>query len=143
MKRYSVGFTGTQKGMTNAQSAKLAEYMRETDKVYGNWAFHEGDCIGSDDEATHLAWKTGAYVLCHLPLNNSKRAFNPNVHDTYDPKPYLERNHDIVDGSDELVATPAEMTEQLRSGTWATVRYAKKLGKPVRIIYPDGSCTLV
>jgi bifunctional non-homologous end joining protein LigD len=34
---------------------------------------------------------------------------------------------------------PAEPEEQLRSGTWSTVRFAKKQGKPVFLILPDGT----
>ena len=26
-----------------------------------------------------------------------------------------------------------------RSGTWSTIRYAKKVDKPVKIVYPDGT----
>jgi hypothetical protein len=54
-------------------------------------------------------------------------------------KPYLVRNHEIVDDSQVLIAAPKEFTEQLRSGTWATIRYARKIGRTVRIVFPDGS----
>jgi len=34
---------------------------------------------------------------------------------------------------------PKGKVEEWRgSGTWATIRYARKVGKPVTIIYPDG-----
>ena len=32
--------------------------------------------------------------------------------------------------------------EQLRSGTWATVRHARKLKRPIVIINPDGTLLL-
>lgn len=32
----------------------------------------------------------------------------------------------------------ARTTERTQSGTWSTVRYAVKVGKPVTICYPDG-----
>ena len=54
-------------------------------------------------------------------------------------KPYLDRNKDIVLETQTLVATPAETTEQLRSGTWSTVRYARKLKRPAVLILPDGT----
>jgi hypothetical protein len=38
-----------------------------------------------------------------------------------------------------LIAAPAEPEEQLLSGTWSTVRFARKLGKPVFLILPDGT----
>jgi predicted Rossmann fold nucleotide-binding protein DprA/Smf involved in DNA uptake len=54
------------------------------------------------------------------------------------PRSFLERNHDIVDASEVLVAIPKETEEVLRSGTWATIRYAHKLRRRVMIIYPNG-----
>jgi hypothetical protein len=37
-----------------------------------------------------------------------------------------------------VIACPFERTEQQRSGTWATVRMARKAGKPLVIVYPQG-----
>jgi len=49
------------------------------------------------------------------------------------------RNHKIVDICDILVAFPQTNSETVRSGTYATIRYARKCKKPIIIIYPDGS----
>ena len=57
---------------------------------------------------------------------------------TYKPLPPLHRNHVIVNSCDLLVACPAGPEEQQRSGTWATIRYARKTCVPARIISPDG-----
>jgi hypothetical protein len=54
-------------------------------------------------------------------------------------RPYLDRNKDIVRETASLIAAPAEPEEQLRSGTWSTVRFARKQGKPVFLILPDGT----
>jgi len=51
------------------------------------------------------------------------------------PTPYLSRNRAIVDETEMLIATPAEFTEQQRSGTWSTVRYARACGK--KVAYSD------
>ena len=37
-----------------------------------------------------------------------------------------------------LSATPGGFKEELRSGTWACVRYARKADRPVHIVWPDG-----
>lgn len=60
--------------------------------------------------------------------------------DTYkhEPLPALERDGLIVEAAHWLIAVPAQDTEELRSGTWATVRYARKLDFPVYIIRADG-----
>jgi hypothetical protein len=48
------------------------------------------------------------------------------------------RNHRIVDMTRVLVACP-DGEERQHSGTWATVRYARKRGKWIIIVYPDGT----
>ncbi len=55
-------------------------------------------------------------------------------------KPYLERNRDIVDASEVLIACPSTREEVMRSGTWATVRYARKKGMKITLIFRDGTC---
>lgn len=138
---YKIGFTGTKKGTTLLQYSTLAKYFIIVKKEHEEVELAQGDCIGADDEATKLGFKYGYYIRCHPPENPSLRAFGDFDY-IHEPKPYLVRNHDIVDACDELVATPREFTEQLRSGTWATIRYARKMRKPIRIIYPDGSTIL-
>lgn len=46
----------------------------------------------------------------------------------------LERNHVILDHTDYLLAFPKTRKEVLRSGTWATIRYAKKRDLPLKIV---------
>ena len=127
----SQGFTGTQEGMT-AQQIKVVRRLLDGSE------FHFGDCIGADKEAYTIACKNGMYIIKHPPINQSKQAFCE-ADAEREPKEYLDRNHDIVDESDEMLATPKEHDEQLRSGTWATIRYARKVGRKLIIIYPDGS----
>ena len=55
------------------------------------------------------------------------------------PAPYLDRNRAIVDACDILYATPESMAEESRGGMWHTVRYARRVGKPVVIVWPDGT----
>jgi hypothetical protein len=40
-----------------------------------------------------------------------------------------------------MLAACPKGPEERRSGTWATVRYARKTGKPVVIFWPDGTVT--
>lgn len=97
---------------------------------------HHGDCIGAD-AAMHIIARDylNKVVVIHPPTDDAKRAFCK-----WDillgAKPYLDRNHDIVDRSEVMIACPGEHNEVLRSGTWATIRYARKLKKPIIIIKP-------
>lgn len=131
----SIGFTGTQIGMTHAQNDRCQRLLKDLDN---NQQFHHGDCVGADAEAAFHAHRFGYFVVCHPPLIEAKRAFTNNYNEKRHPDEYIARNHAIVDESDVLIACPQENTEQLRSGTWATVRYARKTGKRIFIIYPDG-----
>src|ERR1700690_2431268 len=121
-----IGFTGTQKGMTNKQFARLTRLFLELDNSEPI-SIHLGDCLGSDLECACLAHSLGFNPICHPPKNNSKQAFWEGYSFTFPAKDYLERNHDIVDESKLLFACPSTFKEEvLRSGTWATIRYAKK-----------------
>jgi hypothetical protein len=129
----NVGFTGTQRGMTELQMAALRAVLRQ----FEPGEFHHGDCIGADDEAAQVAALLEYTVHRHPPTDPSKRAYAP--YDVEWPaKPYLVRNQEIVDASEVLIAAPKSKTEEVRSGTWATIRYARKLGRDLYIIWPNG-----
>jgi hypothetical protein len=57
--------------------------------------------------------------------------------DEWPVRPYLDRNREIVDNTDVLVACPAG-PEERRSGTWSTIRHALRWGVPVILCWPDG-----
>lgn len=133
-----IGFTGTQKGMTAEQSGMLRSILKDYDP--DETAMHLGDCIGADKEAHHIADLYDFWLFCHPPVNKSKRAFCK-YHFVEVPKEYLERNKDIVDSSDMLIATPGEAQEVMRSGTWSTVRYARRRGLEGIVVLPDGTTT--
>lgn len=128
-----VGFTGTRRGIVPRQAAQLRHYLMEHEVT----EFHHGDCVGADAEAHTIAYVLNIPIIIHPPLNESQRAFCPCAIEVREAKDYLDRNHDIVDEIDILIATPGELVRQLRSGTWATVRYAERKGVPVHIIFPS------
>jgi len=129
-----IGFTGTRAGMTEAQKKVVARLLEE----HKPSEVHHGDCIGADAHFHELA-RDIPRVGHPASGVGDQRAFCQNLSRTYESKPPLERNHDIVNASDFLIATPKESREVLRSGTWATIRYALKANKLVHIILPDGT----
>jgi hypothetical protein len=130
------GFTGSRNGMTREQVNTLVNMM---DQVVVTGFFSHGDCIGSDATAHSIAIGIGLKVILHPPLVSTRRAWCYGAFQVRPAKGYIERNHVIVNESDVLIATPDSIQENLRSGTWATVRYCRKQGKPVWLILPDGS----
>ncbi|KKK99140.1 hypothetical protein LCGC14_2635740 [marine sediment metagenome] len=129
------GFTGTRNGMTKKQKEAFKDIiiLLEIDE------FHHGDCIGADFSAHEIIKEinTNIKVIIHPPSYAKYRSFcKGNV--ILGQKPYLDRNKDIVDHSNLLIATPGEFKEKLRSGTWSTIRYARKKDKPIYIIMPSG-----
>lgn len=127
------GFTGTQHGMTEEQKQTLRTRLAIVGKA-GD-VFHHGDCIGADAEACEIAREMGFRIVQHPPLDDSKRAFT-RADEVREPKAYLDRNHDIVNESMMLFVCPRTAKEELRSGTWATYRYAKTTTTVVNVIYP-------
>ena len=133
-----LGFTGTRLGLTPQQILALHQLFQQF-ILYGNdLEFHHGDCIGADAGAHEIAVSYGARTIGHPPTNTDLRAYTINDQNM-PPKPYKERNKDIVDNTALLLACSATPHEELRSGTWQTIRYAESVGKEPIIIGPDGS----
>lgn len=132
----SVGFTGTQHGMTMPQRTVVGMLLDE----YQPKHVHHGDCIGADEQFHALCKKLEPRPILHghIPDDMSKRAFC-DFDIEYAPQAYLKRNKAIVIMSDILIAAPKQGVEVVRSGTWSTVRYADGRNLSVRIVLPDGS----
>ena len=127
------GFTGTRAGMTERQKQALELILCD----FSMAAFHHGGCHGADCEAHKIAAQHAGRDV-HPGDEGQHRGWSlRNDYAVLHPwKPYLERNHDIVDVCEMLIAAPKSLTEELRSGTWATIRYARKIGRPVIILDP-------
>jgi len=141
-----VGFTGTRHGMNEVQQEEFLKLINS--KEFSE--FHHGMCIGSDKQAHDMVTK--------LKMERTKNGKGDIKRAGHPPKykgsmadcecdilmkadEYLVRNHNIVDHTDVLVATP-DTKEKIRSGTWSTVRYARKLGKKIYIIHKNGRVTI-
>jgi hypothetical protein len=134
-----VGFTGSRHGMTDLQFAAFVFVLPD-----GVTLFRHGCCLGADEQAAlHVSGMVPRpTVFAHfsdLPEWTSEKAAAV-CDDCAQPEQPLDRNRDIVDGSDVLIAAPSgPEKDNPRSGTWATIRYATKQRKKVILIWPDGS----
>jgi len=123
----NVGFTGTRKGMSWNQEVRLVELFSSLKAQGYDIEFHHGCCIGADCQADRIARNFGAKMHLH-PSNDPKtrvNCFEPG--DTICPeRPPLVRDQDIVYSVNILYAAPLTDKEVVRSGTWTTVRMARK-----------------
>jgi len=129
------GFTGTRNPIPRVQEEAFVRLLTVAGR-YGD-VLHHGDCVGADEVAHITAQGLGLGVVVHPPNVETHRAHSPGGH-LLPPLPYLERNKNIVASTFRLLALPGSSQEELRSGTWATVRYAKQMGRMVIIVWPDG-----
>jgi hypothetical protein len=128
-----VGFTGTHKGAQVLQ-LELAKQKLMLLKNEGFDEFHHGACIGADEQAAKIAKELGYRVVAHPglakdPANLLFRSEWDGNDEVREAKPFIERDHDIVDETEAMLATPLTYEETARSGTWTTVRYARKKGR--------------
>lgn len=148
----NIGFTGTRNGMTKDQLERFGILIHESlgDYAKDGLTLYHGMCKGADEQAHYN------FMLC---LNWGAIGFPSNIPDTqmnrysidlswmgpnswdgfikiHTPQDPLERNKLIVEHCDVLIAAPKSRQEERRSGTWATIRYARKLKKPIYIIWP-------
>lgn len=102
---------------------------------------HHGCCVGSDAEMHVLAVAQEWSVVGHLPTNRSlvmqqTTGFHQLI---AEPGDYMARNHAVVNAGYALLAAPKTPHEQIRSGTWATIRFARRLHKHIVLFWPDGT----
>ena len=132
----NIGFTGSQDGMSRRQKETLKQVLTQFNLGRAS-TFRQGMCIGADTEAVSIAVdSTTALIVGYPPLNTDKmdKSVSSLCDELKPPQDYLIRNHAIVDESDLLIAAPSGHLEVQRSGTWATVRYARRQNKPCIIL---------
>lgn len=125
-----VGFSGTRAKLHPRRFVELENLL---EKIAVS-ELHHGDCVGCDAMAHEIAEAMGCKVVIHPPVKDDLRAFKKSPL-TRESKYYLDRNRDIVDETEVLVAMPQfPDRETKRSGTWYTIRYARSKGKKVIIV---------
>ena len=139
MPKRILGFTGTRDGLTDAQRRSLKDVVRALDPA----KVHHGDCWGADAEFDKICAQRGVHRTAWPGTNAAGESPTRAYCDAdiiHRAMPYLRRDRIIAEsGVDGLIACPNSPKERMRSGTWATVRMARKLGRGITIINPDGS----
>jgi hypothetical protein len=109
-----IGFTGTRKGMSSSQTDQLYQVLSWFE---GEDKFFHGDAEGSDKQAAKIAMEE--YGMMARPIR-IKKGETP-----------LQRDDRLVKEIECLIAAPFQNKEIIRSGTWYTVRQARKKGIPI------------
>lgn len=134
-----ISFTGTRRGASWTQLEAVRQHLLRLRPS----AVAHGACVGADDQLDALAASLGIARLVWLstsvtrvPNHVLRARTGSSVTITLPALPPLERDRLIVDVGDLLIATPAQSYEVRRSGTWATVRYARRIGRRVILVTP-------
>lgn len=130
-----IGFTGSREGMSLYQQEQFVLKLFEL----GITEFHHGDCEGADAQAHDLVREffPEARIVVHPPKSNYLRAFKQGDH-IMAPDDYTSRDQRIVDSTDYLIGAPKiTVTEEARSGSWYTIRYARRTHKPNTVLDRD------
>ncbi len=136
--KVKVGFTGSRCELSAEQRIALMKIFMDDDIQMTE--FHHGECVGADAEAHVLCrvmTDASVPIIGHPPSLETFHAKPLEVTERRPPRPYILRNKDIIKETNWLIACPAGR-ERVRSGTWSTVRYARKLKRQITIIMPDG-----
>lgn len=133
-----VGFTATRRGLTEPQADLLRRTLAHLCERYTSLVFRHGDCVEGDEVGAQIAHSLGMWVIAHPPINEVLRAY-AYQDQTEPPRNYLDRNWDIVQASHVVIGCPDSKVERARSGTWATIRMARKRVVPLLVIDPHGT----
>lgn len=135
----TVMVTGTRRGITQRQEDVLSNALWVL-RMKDFSVFLDGDCVGADVQARQIAQHHEYRCVVH-PSTAVTRAYYQKYDFIRDPAPPLVRNRTMVDESNLVLGLPSGMSEELRSGTWACLRYTGKVHRPTIILWPDGSLT--
>lgn len=134
-----IGVTGSRDGPTAEQKRNFRQWI--TDNPCEE--LHHGCCAGVDAFAAFIGAGRTKRCVGHPPTNDA--LIDQHAVDLSDkirePADYLVRDQHIVDETDVLCAMPKydeNDSRAARSGTWATVRMARQVGKPIFLFMADG-----
>lgn len=126
-----IGVTGTREGLSGKRLASLRRFIYDLN--YHNTTVLHGMCKGVDEQVNHFCFLFNLRTIGYPGTEGQARSMK--CTDVLPVRPFLERNKDIVNDCDLLIGCPSDPNkEELRSGTWSTIRYARKIGKPILII---------
>jgi hypothetical protein len=148
----NIGISGSRQFTPEPQRARFTGTLGKITRTYpGIVVIHHGCCTGIDELAHAVGRKTDGCQIFGYPGTDARGKSPYRMRDRegfakiFPPAVYSERNRAIVAASTFLIGAPLypeDDPRSLRSGTWQTIRYARKTRKPVITINSDGELFL-
>lgn len=132
-----VGATATRRGLTSHQIANIYRWLLSDHKRISR--LHHGCCVGGDASFNDMAREIGIWTVGHPP-EDTKYMSDCFVDEMLEPKPYLERDMNIVVAAKTLLVAPYQdyqPSSNRGSGTWTTYSYAEARKLRVVIFWPS------
>lgn len=137
-----LGITGTREGMNSLQKKSFLQVVSKLLEKYPTLNnFHQGCCVGVDNETARLVDSLYGFTVTDHPPTNKSLVGDYKGHTSREEKNYLARNRDIVNESQVMIAITKQMVmpSPPSGGTWYTLNYSIKNKKETYHIKPDGS----
>lgn len=132
-----VSFAGASWGTTDEQDAVIEFCIQEMEP---SLLIHGGR-PGADQVSRCIALSFGVPSYAYPSDLISQRAYSDSDF-SYVPISEHEKNDTIAEMGDVLIACPDEYMETRHCASWDVVRHARRLGRKLVIIWPDGKiCT--
>jgi len=138
----SVGIIGTRHGLTPQQQSTLHSFFEKN--IFSLKEAHHGDEIGTDLVFHKIAKSFGLKIIIHPPDSPLKRAFLKG-NEILEEKNPDERNKEIIDLVDLVIIAPSDISMKKPNAfnLNTAILYAKKIKKPIMMLYPDGKFTIL
>jgi hypothetical protein len=138
-------FTGTRSGMALRQKMVIRQMMTGSAlmEIRRVSRFLHGGCIGADAQFHVILKQMGLLSKVEvypsdIPEFRDDLEAGYGILRIHEPSNPIARNKTMIGRAHSLLAAPREFQEVVRSGTWMTIREARKKGIPVLIVFPDG-----
>ena len=139
--RMFIAFTGSRNRLSDAQQFLIDLVITG---LPAHVVYVTGACVGVDAYVARLAHIVGRRVHTVVPMVYTAQFLDTHWMDHCDTSEeastYRSRNTRMVELSDRLIAFPAypeNDSRSRRSGTWQTIRMARKAGKAVQVYVLD------
>lgn len=139
------GVTGSRHGFSASQAMAFRRWAAEQESID---EFHHGSCSGVDVEAARIVRELhpGCRIIAHPGPEDCPHQADSGVDDEALPgKGHFARNRDIVNCTEFLAGFPFSMGVRpdgtRMGGTWYTIEFARKVGRPHIVVSPDGVIT--